>query len=144
MSKVKKNSKAKAWSPPAFPVAGRFPTDIRVVTTNYEKQTAEEDCFHRKTDSMGRSQRFKCCQSLHISLFVDGTNNNDDNDTKKNHPSNIAKLFHASLRGREAEKKGYFSYYMPGVGTPFPKRRIAPAVRLHGKNVHTGRLSHAV
>ncbi len=120
MSKVKKNLKVKVWGPPAFPVVGRFPTDIRVVTTNYEKQTSEEDRFHRKTDSMGRSQRFKCCQSLHISLFFDGTNNNDDNDTKKNHPSNIAKLFHASLRGREAEEKGYFSYYMPGVGTAFP------------------------
>jgi hypothetical protein len=58
---------------------------------------------------------------LHISLFFDGTNNNEDNDTKNLQPSNIAKLFHASLRGSSAESSGYFSYYMPGVGTPFPE-----------------------
>ncbi|NAT30619.1 hypothetical protein CVE22_27065, partial [Pseudomonas syringae pv. actinidiae] len=33
----------------------------------------------------------------------------------------MAKLFHASLRGTEANEQGYFSYYMPGVGTPFPE-----------------------
>ncbi|WP_256591180.1 MULTISPECIES: phospholipase effector Tle1 domain-containing protein [unclassified Pseudomonas] len=64
---------------------------------------------------------FECCHSLHISLFFDGTNNNEFNDTKKDHPSNIAKLFHASLRGKKAEEEGYFSFYMPGVGTPFPE-----------------------
>ena len=120
MSEVKSNSKAKVWGPPAFPVSGRLPIDIRVVTDNYDRQTAEEDRDHQKINSKGQRQRFECCHSLHISLFFDGTNNNDDNDTKKNHPSNIAKLFHASLRGREAEEKGYFSYYMPGVGTAFP------------------------
>lgn len=120
MSEVKSNSKAKVWGPPAFPVSGRLPTDVRVVTDNYDRQTAEEDRDRQKINSKGQKQHFECCHSLHISLFFDGTNNNDDNDTKKNHPSNIAKLFHASLRGREAEEKGYFSYYMPGVGTTFP------------------------
>ncbi|PMZ83295.1 MULTISPECIES: DUF2235 domain-containing protein, partial [unclassified Pseudomonas] len=43
------------------------------------------------------------------------------NDTKKNHPSNIAKLFHASIQDDDAKTEGYFSYYMPGVGTPFPE-----------------------
>ncbi|PMZ83297.1 MULTISPECIES: DUF2235 domain-containing protein, partial [unclassified Pseudomonas] len=43
------------------------------------------------------------------------------NDTKKNHPSNIAKLFHASIQDDDAKAEGYFSYYMPGVGTPFPE-----------------------
>ncbi|WP_207291276.1 MULTISPECIES: DUF2235 domain-containing protein, partial [unclassified Pseudomonas] len=71
--------------------------------------------------SKGQSQRFDCCHSLHISLFFDGTNNNELNDTKKNHPSNIAKLFHASIQDDDAKAEGYFSYYMPGVGTPFPE-----------------------
>jgi len=121
MSEVKNNSKNKAWAPPSFPVAGRLPTDIKVVTSNYEKQTAEEDCFRRGLSSKGQNQRFECCHSLHISLFFDGTNNNDNNDTKNNHPSNIAKLFHASIQEDDANSKGYFSYYMPGVGTAFPE-----------------------
>ena len=121
MPEVKENSKAKAWAPPAFPVTGRLPADARVVTGNYGKQTFEEDCFHQQLNSKGRSQRFECCHSLHISLFFDGTNNNDANDTKKNHPSNIAKLFHASIQDDEAKGRGYFSYYMPGVGTAFPE-----------------------
>jgi hypothetical protein len=143
MSEVKNNSKDKAWGPPDFPAAGRLPTDIRVVTTNYEKQAAEEDFFRQKTNCRGQKQHSKCCHNLYISLFFDGANNNEPNDTKKNHPSNIAKLFHASIQGPKAKGKGYFSYYWPGVGTLLPKRRIAPAVRLHGEDVHTGRLPHA-
>ncbi|KAA6168283.1 DUF2235 domain-containing protein [Pseudomonas marginalis] len=112
---------SKAWAPPLFPVGGRFPTDASTVTANYQKQTAEESFFRQGVNARGQKRHSDCCHSLHISLFFDGTNNNNDNDTKKNHPSNIAKLFHASLRGREAEEDGYFSYYMPGVGTPFPE-----------------------
>ncbi|MFS2200609.1 DUF2235 domain-containing protein [Pseudomonas sp. Pseusp3] len=121
MSEVKNNKGAKVWAPPVFPVEGRLPDDVVTVTDNYEKQTAEELGHQRSVNSKGQSQRYDCCHSLHIGLFFDGTNNNEFNDTKKNHPSNIAKLFHASLRGENAEKKGYFSYYMPGVGTPFPE-----------------------
>lgn len=121
MSEVKKNKNAKVWAPPVFPVKGRLPGDVVTVTANYKKQMAEEVCHQRGVDANGQSQAFDCCHSLHISLFFDGTNNNEFNDTKKNHPSNIAKLFHASLRGKKAEDEGYFSYYMPGVGTPFPE-----------------------
>ena len=121
MSTVKENSSSKAWAPPEFPVNGRLPTEISAVTANYEKQTLEENLFRQVVNSRGQKQHSACCHSLHISLFFDGTNNNNDNDTKKNHPSNIAKLFHASLRGKDAEESGYFSYYMPGVGTPFPE-----------------------
>ncbi|MGJ7517108.1 T6SS phospholipase effector Tle1-like catalytic domain-containing protein [Pseudomonas baetica] len=122
MSKMKESSKAKAWAPPVFPVEGRLPADVRAVTNNYKKHLYEENLFQRTPDAQGQhSQLFCCCHSLHISLFFDGTNNNDNNDTKNNHPSNIAKLFHASLQGTEAKKNGYFSYYMPGVGTPFPE-----------------------
>ncbi|KPZ26420.1 T6SS phospholipase effector Tle1-like catalytic domain-containing protein [Pseudomonas syringae group genomosp. 3] len=121
MSEVKSNAIAKAWAPPLFPVAGRLPTDIPAVTANYNKQTTEENIFRQGVNAKGQKRHSDCCRSLHISLFFDGTNNNNDNDTKKNHPSNIAKLFHASLRGRNAEEDGYFSYYMPGVGTPFPE-----------------------
>lgn len=121
MSEVNRNSKAKSWGPPSFPVSGRLPTEASVVSINYHRQTSEKDLFRQRTNEKGQKQHSACCRSLHINLFFDGTNNNEDNDTKKNHPSNIAKLFHASLRGRAAEQKGYFSYYMPGVGTPFPE-----------------------
>jgi hypothetical protein len=121
MSEVKNNKSAKVWAPPVFPLEGRLPGNVVTVTANYKKQIAEEVCHQRGVDSKGQSLGFECCHSLHISLFFDGTNNNEFNDTKKNHPSNIAKLFHASLRGRKAEEEGYFSYYMPGVGTAFPE-----------------------
>ena len=83
MSELKTNSKAKAWVPPVFPGGGRIPNDVLVVNANYVKQTLEEERFHRQVNSKGRSQRFECCHSLHISLFFDGTNNNESNDTKK-------------------------------------------------------------
>lgn len=121
MPEIKEISKSKAYGPPSFPVGGRFPTKTQMVTENYLKQTAEEDLFCRQRDFRGRTQRFECCYSLHISLFFDGTNNNDSNDTKKGHSSNISKLFHASLQGPKAQKSGYYSYYMPGVGTAFPE-----------------------
>jgi len=121
MPEVKNNSNAKVWVPPVFPVEGRLPGDTVTVTANYKKQTAEEHGHQREVDSKGQSQRYECCHSLHISLFFDGTNNNEFNDTKKSHPSNIAKLLHTSIQGNKAKGKGYFSYYMPGVGTPFPE-----------------------
>ncbi|TLG90557.1 DUF2235 domain-containing protein [Pseudomonas edaphica] len=121
MSKVKCDTNENVWAPPSFPVCGRLPSDIKKVTDNYELQIFEENNERNKFNAKGQGQHSKCCQSLHISLFFDGTNNNDNDDTPKNNPSNIAKLFHASLRGGTAEESGYFSYYMPGVGTPFPE-----------------------
>ncbi len=114
-----------AWAPPLFPEQGRLPLAQKSVNDNYKKQIKEADDFRNQLSAtVGRRVGSVCSQSLHISLFFDGTGNNDDNDTKvakTPHPTNIAKLFHASYQGDEAESKGYFSYYMPGVGTPFPK-----------------------
>ena len=122
MSVEKNNSsKAKSWAPPIFPVGGRLPTDIRKVTENYNKQLEEKNRFRQTFNARGQKRHSACCHSLHISLFFDGTNNNEYNDTKKEHPSNIAKLFHASIQDDDAKDRGYFSSYMPGVGTPFPE-----------------------
>ncbi|MEQ5185748.1 DUF2235 domain-containing protein [Providencia alcalifaciens] len=64
-------------------------------------------------------------KNVHVSLFFDGTNNNEPYDTKKAkppHPSNVAKLYHASAPNDDkAEYQGFYTYYMPGVGTPFPE-----------------------
>ncbi|MBZ9667140.1 DUF2235 domain-containing protein [Pseudomonas sp. LMG 31766] len=116
-----KESKAKVLAPPAFPKEGRLPGTLRAVGENYALQTRESNRYKRAKDKNGRSQHGKCCQAIHISLFFDGTNNNEHNDTIKLHPSNIARLFHASIQGDTARDFGYFSYYMPGVGTPFPE-----------------------
>ncbi|QHF44595.1 hypothetical protein PspS35_12720 [Pseudomonas sp. S35] len=121
MSTIKKEPNSSVWVPPGFPLGGRFPTRMLVVSDNYEKQTREENFFRQGVNARGQRRHSECCHSLHISLFFDGTNNNDENDTKKNHPSNIAKLYHASIQDDEAMMSGYFSYYMPGVGTPFPE-----------------------
>ncbi|TLP72165.1 DUF2235 domain-containing protein [Pseudomonas nitroreducens] len=122
MSEVKKEQPMdKVWAPPVFPASGRLPVDSRDVSDNYDKQCFEENLYHQGRNGKGQTQRFDCCHSLHISLFFDGTNNNESNDTKKNHPSNIAKLFHASIQSTEAKGKGYYSFYMPGVGTAFPE-----------------------
>ncbi|EBS7636864.1 DUF2235 domain-containing protein [Salmonella enterica] len=107
------------FAPPEFPAGGRLKLSEEKVNENYKKQISkvEEDktTISKKCDvRIG----FKCSQSLHISLFFDGTNNNEYNDTPA-HPTNIAKLFHATYQNAESE--GYFRYYIPGVGTPFPK-----------------------
>lgn len=112
------------FAPPLFPEGGRLPLSEQQVNSNYKKQTQEEQDYKtRLGEKTGRRAGFACCRSLHISLFFDGTGNNEHNDTKvakPPHPTNIAKLFHAAYP-LSAEKDGYFSYYIPGVGTPFPK-----------------------
>ncbi len=66
----------------------------------------------------------ECPQTIHINLFFDGTNNNDDGDNEtwrdskfKTH-TNVARLFSVS---KLKPDEGLFSYYIPGVGTPFAK-----------------------
>lgn len=65
-----------------------------------------------------------CQQTLHISLFFDGTNNNDDKenikwrDSNTQHHTNVARLYSAAL---DDVRAGIYKYYVPGVGTPFEK-----------------------
>ena len=110
------------WAPPLFPEVGRLPLSEQQVNANYKKQIWEEQKYKtRLGEQAGRRATFTCCRSLHISLFFDGTGNNEHNDTNSipAHPTNIAKLYHATYQ--DAERDGYFRYYIPGVGTPFPK-----------------------
>lgn len=60
-----------------------------------------------------------CPQVLHVNLFFDGTNNNQEWDTKNvDRPthSNVARLFNACSDDRAA---GEYRFYLAGVGTPF-------------------------
>nr|WP_223960301.1 DUF2235 domain-containing protein [Burkholderia diffusa] len=65
-----------------------------------------------------------CQQTVHISLFFDGTNNNDDidnpqwRDSKTDHHTNVARLYNAAL---DESEHGIYAFYIPGVGTPFEK-----------------------
>ncbi|VVP32553.1 hypothetical protein PS838_04422 [Pseudomonas fluorescens] len=139
MSEVKH---APVWYPPQFPLQGRLPNRAAQVQQNIQRQCNQEHDYHDALClAAGRRVVPPCCKTLHISLFFDGTGNNLNNDlylSKPEHPTNIARLFRASIgdghaggtvhgtsTGRgltDAVGTGngqYFKYYMPGVGTPF-------------------------
>ncbi|MFP5426865.1 MAG: T6SS phospholipase effector Tle1-like catalytic domain-containing protein [Gammaproteobacteria bacterium] len=129
--------------PPQFPLEGRLPQRMEQVQANVLRQCEQERGYHDVLClASGFRQSPPCCKTLHISLFFDGTGNNLNNDlyeSKVPHPTNIARLFRASIgaghaggtshHGRaqgltDAAGTGngqYFKYYMPGVGTPFPE-----------------------
>ena len=139
MSEVKH---APVWYPPQFPLQGRLPNRAAQVQQNIQRQCNQEHDYHDALCvAAGRRVVPPCCKTLHISLFFDGTGNNLNNDlylSNPRHPTNIARLFRASIgdghaggtvhgtstaRGlTDAVGTGngqYFKYYMPGVGTPF-------------------------
>jgi hypothetical protein len=138
MSEVKH---ASVWLPPAFPVEGRLPRRVEQVQQNILRQCEQERGYQ---DALCLAAGYRvtppCCKTLHISLFFDGTGNNLNDDlyiANKPHPTNIARLFRATVGDGYAGGTGhsdkakrltdatgtgngqYFKYYMPGVGTPF-------------------------
>jgi hypothetical protein len=138
MSEVKH---ARVCYPPPFPQEGRLPRRAHQVQLNLHRQRQQERDYHDALClAAGRRVLLPCCKSLHISLFFDGTGNNLNNDLYEStppHPTNIARLFRATIgdghaggtahnaraqRLTDAAGTGYgeyFKYYMPGVGTPF-------------------------
>lgn len=127
--------------PPQFPEQGRLPTRADQVYQNIRRQCQQETDYHDALCvAAGRRVMAPCCKTLHISLFFDGTGNNLYNDlylSDPKHPTNIARLFRASIgeghaggTAHSSRAQGltdppgsgngqYFKYYMPGVGTPF-------------------------
>jgi hypothetical protein len=83
-------------------------------------------------EALQRSQAMACtaatarptCQGqVFVGIFFDGTGNNLEADYTRPSPdqrkhSNVVRLFHTH---RHAPPEGYFSHYIPGVGTPFPE-----------------------
>jgi hypothetical protein len=59
-----------------------------------------------------------CENRINIGLFFDGTNNNLKRDQDANGHSNVARLY---LAYRDEPMENYYSFYIPGVGTPFPE-----------------------
>ncbi|WP_226503045.1 DUF2235 domain-containing protein [Pseudomonas sp. MWU16-30317] len=138
MSEVKH---ASVWLPPPFPAEGRLPRRVEQVQQNILRQCELERGYQ---DALCLAAGYRvtppCCKTLHISLFFDGTGNNLNDDLYQSsvaHPTNIARLFRATIGDGYAGGTGhgdhaqrlidaagtgngqYFKYYMPGVGTPF-------------------------
>lgn len=140
MSEVKHSP---LWYPPQFPLQGRLPSRAAQVHQNLRRQRQLESDYHDALSvAAGRRGMPPCCKTLHISLCFDGTGNNLNNDLYESgipHPTNIARLFRASIgdgyaggTSHSSKARGltdaagtgngqYFKYYMPGVGTPFPE-----------------------
>ncbi|WP_460123176.1 T6SS phospholipase effector Tle1-like catalytic domain-containing protein [Pseudomonas sp. S2_C03] len=133
---------ASVWYPPAFPEQGRLPWREGQVRQNLRRQTEWEVGFHDALSvAAGHRVLPPCCKTLHVSLCFDGTGNNLNNDlylSTPPNPTNIARMFRASIGTGHAGGTGhasskargltdipgagnnqYFKYYMPGVGTPF-------------------------
>ena len=129
-----------AWFPPAFPAQGRLPTQAALVGANCTQQDSHELAYRQGLClAAGRRVEPPCCKTLHISLFFDGTGNNLNHDlyiSKIKHPTNIARLFRATIgqgaaggveKGEElldavgSGEDKFYKYYIPGVGTPFPE-----------------------
>jgi len=129
------------WYPPHFPKQGRLPTDTAATKRNCKQQDSHELAYRNELcQAAGKIVEPPCCKTLHISLFFDGTGNNLNNDlynSKPIHPTNIARLFRATIgqgyaggvQGHTEElvdlagtsNNKYYKYYIPGVGTPFPE-----------------------
>ncbi|RAU32535.1 DUF2235 domain-containing protein [Enterobacter sp. RIT418] len=129
------------WLPPKFPRLGRLPDEKSLIQTNCKQQDSlESKHYDELCVAANRRGARPCCKTLHISLFFDGTGNNLNYDlfeSRPPHPTNIARLFRATIgqgyaggtRSHndklvdEAGSAGnqYYKYYMPGVGTPFPE-----------------------
>ena len=129
-----------AWYPPPFPVQGRLPSQAALVGSNCKQQDSQERAYRDELcKAAGKRVAPPCCKTLHISLFFDGTGNNLNDDvylSNPKHPTNIARLFRATIgngtAGGVTQSGGlfdlnsavsgtHFKYYIPGVGTPFPE-----------------------
>lgn len=85
--------------------------------------TGESDAAWASGVCLVVAPKLSCQQVLNITLFFDGTNNNDDEDnpwrdSKTKTHTNVARLYNAAL---DEPDRGIFAFYIPGVGTPFPE-----------------------
>lgn len=127
-----------ACLPPKFPVPpkedtserGRLPATKMQVENNYARQCLE--ALAPRAPRASGQPALDCTGSLHISLFFDGTCNNeqdadDEYGTSKSALTSIGKLYHAAnwqdVGNQSPREDGYFSYYFPGCGARFPQIR---------------------
>ncbi len=67
-----------------------------------------------------------CQEDLWLTIFFDGTGNNEKIDAPTFEHSNVARLHRA--RKDDSESAGRYSFYVPGIGTPF--REVGDARRV--------------
>lgn len=127
-SAMTQGSAGKANALIAPPFKNGLPDSPQVVMNNLSKREKDENqhISHTRQKSLqagGAISSETCCQSLHLSLFFDGTNNNRNADEREPlSTSNIARLYHATVDHSEGEgTQSHFRYYCPGVGTAFPE-----------------------
>lgn len=130
-----KNTSAQAVSkPPRMVEGGLLPSTPKEVAANRRKQDQrytqanlrDKESAQKSGDSPALPP---CAKVLHVSLCFDGTNNHEPSDKDATPPTttNVARLFHASLgpgngmSDQDADKNGFYRYYMAGVGTAFPE-----------------------
>lgn len=127
-SAMTQGSAGKANALIAPPFKNGLPDSPQAVMNNLSKRERDENqhISHTRQNSLqagGAISSNTCCQSLHLSLFFDGTNNNRHADEREPlSTSNIARLYHATVDHSEGEgTQSHFRYYCPGVGTAFPE-----------------------
>ncbi|MDM0075020.1 DUF2235 domain-containing protein [Variovorax sp. J2P1-59] len=104
-----KNSPLKA----PYPVAEFM--ELSIEETLSCALTTNADFF----DEGDTSSPAPCDTTLRVTLFFDGTNNNERRDRPHRSHSNIVKLFDVHKDDKALE--GVFKIYVPGVGTRFPE-----------------------
>lgn len=73
----------------------------------------------------GDPTKLVCSGRVFVGLFFDGTGNNEEADYTSKGPadrkhSNVVRLYKTYREFGKDGANGYYPYYIPGVGTPFP------------------------
>jgi Uncharacterized alpha/beta hydrolase domain (DUF2235) len=79
------------------------------------KPSAREFSQRAGTVNAGEASGLCCSKEIHVGIFFDGTNNNMNRDRSSMGHSNVVTLYDA----HKDDKKEFFKYYIPGVGTQF-------------------------
>lgn len=85
----------------------------RPLSTRERIQRSDATACIDRTD-----KRTLCDTHVNVGIFFDGTNNNMDRDRPQLGHSNVVVLYDAY---KDEPESGYYRFYVPGVGTPFPK-----------------------
>lgn len=91
-----------------------IPTDgLRQLSPKEQLQRAKA-----MTCSLPKDKKPGCVGNVFLGIFFDGTGNNMQDHYPKHGHSNVVRLHNAYP---ENPTDGFFRYYIPGVGTPFPQ-----------------------
>lgn len=99
---------APVQNPPLFPTNG-----MRKLSPKEQLQRVKA-----MSCSLPKDKKPGCVGNVFVGVFFDGTGNNMHDHYPKHGHSNVVRLYNAHP---DKPSEGYFSYYIPGVGTPFPQ-----------------------